>query len=50
MFGEKQPQPQQHHESRLGFDLFLDMIGVHGPYGESDDEDYDEDDDEELFI
>lgn len=45
MFGEKQ---QPHHESRLSLDLFLDMIGVHGPY--DDDEFDDEDDEEEEFF
>ncbi|CDS10263.1 hypothetical protein LRAMOSA02939 [Lichtheimia ramosa] len=41
MFGDK------YHESRLGLDVFLDMLGLHDPYEDYDDDD--SDDEEDIF-
>lgn len=41
MFGDK------YHESRLGLDVFLDMLGLHDPYEDYYDDD--SDDEEDIF-
>ena len=43
MYGEK------HHESRLGHELFLDLLGLNNPYGDDDSDDDDYEDEEYIF-
>ncbi|KAI7880729.1 hypothetical protein K492DRAFT_194868 [Lichtheimia hyalospora FSU 10163] len=49
LFDEADMYDEKHHESRLGHELFLDLLGLNSPYGDDDSDDDDYEDEEYIF-